>query len=313
MSDAPAGVALDAARETPRAPKENLVRAASAGVALRAVAVPADDDQVASANENGMPTLYGHFTPFNRWTEIDSFFEGNFMERIAPKAFAKTFRERTPAVLFQHGGDPQVGDKPLGAPAVLREEEFGPYYEVPMLDTSYNRDLVPGLEAGLYGASFRFSVMREEWVDEPGASDDNPKGLPERTIKEVRCMEFGPVTFPAYPDATAGVRSMTDEFLIARATSQPETLRSILEYLEKRDARPTLTPAAEPGEQDRPPDAAQTRTSDDGAQDKQDAAVPGDTLTPLVTGIGRKATPGEQPTSLYIPKSTKIRKGGQLP
>lgn len=283
MSDAPAGVALDATRETTRAPKENLVRAASSGVTLRAVAAPADD-KTASENANGMPTLYGHFTPFNTWTEIDSMWEGNFMERIAPGAFKKTFRERTPAVLFQHGGDPQVGDKPLGAPEVLREDEVGPYYEVPLLDTAYVREIVPGLEAGLYGASFRFSVMREEWVDEPPASDDNPRGLPERTIKELRCMEFGPVTFPAYPDATAGVRSMTDEFLIARATSQPDTLRSILDYLDKRDTRPDvrviadmvtseigtrsdLTPATEPDENDQKdhapskPDAAQTRTS----------------------------------------------------
>jgi len=278
MSDFPG--AADTARETPRAPKENLVRAANAGVALRAVAASAADDQ-ASANENGMPTLYGHFTPFNRWTEIDSWFEGNFMERIAPKSFAKTFRERTPAVLFQHGGDPQVGDKPLGAPEVLREEDFGPYYEVPLLDTSYNRDLVPGLEANLYGASFRFSVMREEWVDEPGVSDDNPKGLPERTIKELRCMEFGPVTFPAYPDATAGVRSMTDELLISRATANPETLRSILEYLDGRDARPNLSPSAdEPAPQDpapSPTDAAQTRTS---AQERRDPTPGRYGLTP---------------------------------
>jgi hypothetical protein len=31
--------------------------------------------------------------------------------------------------------------------------------------------------------------------------------LPERTIKELRLFEFGPVTFPAYQSATAGVRS----------------------------------------------------------------------------------------------------------
>jgi hypothetical protein len=205
------------------------------GVVVRA-AGKAADPAAPSNNANGMPTLYGHFTPFNRWTEIDSWFEGNFMERIAPGAFKKSFRETTPKVLFQHGGDPQVGDKPLGPPDVLREEEEGPYYEVPLLDTSYNRDLVPGLEAGLYGASFRFSVMREEFVEEPGVSDGNPKGLPERTIKEARVPEFGPVSFPAYPDATADVRSMTDEMLVARAASNPDSLRAILAYLEQREA-----------------------------------------------------------------------------
>lgn len=221
------------------------------------------------------------------------------MERVAAGAFKKTFREQTPKVLFQHGQDTQVGDKPLGAPDVLREEDEGPYYEVPLLDTSYNRDLIPGLEAGLYGASFRFSVMREEWVDEPEPSDYNPQGLPERTIKEVRCQEFGPVTFPAYPGATAGVRSMTDEFIVATATSSPDKLRALLEYLERRDARPAV-------ERDNETDAAL-------AADEQDAAAPGDSPTLLAPDPSRKATPGDPPTSLYIPKSTKIRKGGLLP
>jgi HK97 family phage prohead protease len=81
------------------------------------------------------------------------------MERIAPGAFKKTFREqpRPMRVLFQHGMDPQVGDKPLGPIRDLREDETGAYYEVPLLDASYVRDQVlPGLRAGLYGASFRF-------------------------------------------------------------------------------------------------------------------------------------------------------------
>jgi phage head maturation protease len=73
---------------------------------------------------------------------------------------------------------------------------------VPLLDTSYNRDLLPGLKDGVYGASFRFQVMKEELKQDPGVSDHNPKGLPERTITEARVMEFGPVTFPAYAGAT---------------------------------------------------------------------------------------------------------------
>jgi hypothetical protein len=38
----------------------------------------------------------------------------------------------------------------------------------------------------------------------------NDHGLPERTLQEVRLFELGPCTFPAYADATAGVRSLTD-------------------------------------------------------------------------------------------------------
>lgn len=158
------------------------------------------------------PTLVGHFAVTNRWAEIDSFMEGHFLERLAPGALRATIAEDRDRirVLFQHGRDPHVGDKPLGPIETLREDSIGGYYEVPLLDTSYVHDLVPGLEAGVYGASFRFSIAIEQWNQTPGSSPHNPTGLPERTIREARVAEFGPVTFPAYADASAGVRSLTD-------------------------------------------------------------------------------------------------------
>ncbi len=166
-----------------------------------------------------MPTLVGNFAVFNEWTEINSVFEGRFLERIAPGAFLKTFRDDRARmrVLFQHGRDPVVGDKPLGPIRTLREVARGPFYEVPLLDTNYNRELVPGLEAKLYGASFRFLVLREQRVESPAASSYNPLALPERTIQETRVFEFGPVTFPQYSGASAGVRSvsMTDLYYSA--------------------------------------------------------------------------------------------------
>jgi HK97 family phage prohead protease len=184
--------------------------------------------EVRAAEDGGMPTLHGHFAVFNTPTEINSWMEGNFMERIAPGAFKKTFREQTPKVLFQHGQDPQIGDKPLGTIESLAEDVTGAAYEVRMLDTAYNRELLPGLEAGLYGASFRFRVMREEVVDKPGVSADNPNGLPERTIKEAQVMEFGPVTFPAYAEATAGVRSLTDRFLFDAIERDPQRAQELI-------------------------------------------------------------------------------------
>jgi HK97 family phage prohead protease len=136
-------------------------------------------------------------------------------------AFRKTFREQTPKVLFQHGQDPQVGDKPLGTVEELSEDETGAAYAVRMLDTAYNRDLIPGLEAGLYGASFRFQVMREARDDSPDPSDDNPNGLPERTIKEARVMEFGPVTFPAYAGRDSGRAVADRQVRVRRDRAEP--------------------------------------------------------------------------------------------
>jgi HK97 family phage prohead protease len=193
-------------------------------VVLRSAAAPllafssfsGEGGAVAEREVAGQPlTLFGHFARFNEWTEIDSIWEGRFLERVAPGAFARTLtRDRDSIkVLFQHGKDPQVGSKPLGVPAVLREDEQGAAYEVPLLDTSYNRELVPGLRAGVYGASFRFSIQRELFVQKPERSSYNPDGLPERTIQEANLFEFGPVSFPAYQGATAGVRSLTDWYL----------------------------------------------------------------------------------------------------
>jgi HK97 family phage prohead protease len=212
-ASAEAGVAVPA-----QPPRENLVRGIRPGAELRA------------AEDGGMPTLVGRFAVFNEWTEIDSVWEGQFLERVAPGAFSKTITENRGGmrVLFDHGHDPHIGSKPLGPIEDLREEEDGPHYVVPLFDTAYNRELIPGLEAGVYGASFRFKVMREEFEKKPEPSTYNPSGLPERTITEARVMEFGPVTFPAYEGATAGVRSLTDDFILAELVGSPDRLRDLL-------------------------------------------------------------------------------------
>jgi HK97 family phage prohead protease len=162
----------------------------------------------------GMPTLEVRFSAFNKWYEVDSYWEGTFIERTVPGSFKQTIRDDLSAMkcLYDHGFDPQIGNKVLGAIESLSEEADSPLGVVPLFDTSYNRDLLPGLEKGVYGSSFRMRVTKETWDDEPKPSDYNPKGLPERTIQQVRLFEFGPVTFPANPDSTASLRSLTDNY-----------------------------------------------------------------------------------------------------
>lgn len=185
-------------------PELDVVRALSAPPELRAT----DDD------DETLGILEGRFSVFDTWYSVASFWEGEFLERTAKGAFERTISEDRDGmrVLFDHGFDPTLGNKVLGPIRELREDGEGPYYEVPLFDTSYNRDLLPGLRSGVYGASFRMRVLEESWNDEPDPSDYNPKGLPERTITRTKVMEFGPVTFPANPAASAGVRSITDSY-----------------------------------------------------------------------------------------------------
>lgn len=176
------------------------------------------DPTVTEVRDDGhLGTLVVEFSRFNVWYEVNSAWEGRFLERIAPGAFRNTIARHGDRVkvLFNHGMDPQIGDKVLGVPTRLEERETGPYMEVPLLDTSYNRDLLPGLRAGAYGASFMFEVTEkgDEWRYDVEPSDYNPEGLPERTIRNLNLFEAGPVTWPANPEATSGVRCSTDQLL----------------------------------------------------------------------------------------------------
>lgn len=214
---------------------------------VRAAAEPVR--AAAPDGEAGMPTLDVRFSHFDNWYEIDSMWEGRFLERVAPGAFAKTIRESGDQVkvLFNHGFDPQIGDKVLGRAENLREDEDAAAMDVPLFDTSYNRDLLPGLEAGVYGSSMRFVVVKDEWVDEPPASDDNPRALPERTIKEVRLLEAGPVTFPANPMSTAGVRSTTDEFYERLRMRDPSRVDALARARDSRTLPGTGAGSTTPG------------------------------------------------------------------
>lgn len=177
-----------------------------------------------AAEDTKMPLMEVRFSPFDTWYEIDSWWEGRFLERTVRGAFAKTIQENRDRIkcLYDHGFDPQIGNKVLGTIEDLREDPSTGVGDVQLFDTSYVRDLLPGLEAGVYGSSMRMRVIKDEWNDDPGVSEHNPQGIPERSILEVRMFEFGPVTFPANGDATAGVRSMTDNFYERLRSRDPQ-------------------------------------------------------------------------------------------
>lgn len=170
--------------------------------------------ELRSDGESDGRTLHGHFSVFDSWYPIDSTYEGRFLERVAAGSFSEAFKDtRNIRVLYEHGQDPSIGNKPIANPTVMREDSVGAYYEAELFDATYANDLIPALRAGQLGASFRFRVTDEEWVNPTRSTDYNPNKLPERTIRSVTLYEFGPVTWGASPAATAGVRSGTDSFI----------------------------------------------------------------------------------------------------
>jgi HK97 family phage prohead protease len=185
------------------------------------------------AEDGALGRMTVRFSRFGNWYEVNSWWEGRFLESIAKGAFRKTMRERGPkgsgqiVTLFDHGYDFYIGDKPLGRVDVLREDQDFAVLEADLFDTTYTRDLAPGLREGVYGSSFMFNVVRDEWNNEPDPSDSNPEGIPERTIREVRLFEAGPVTWPANPEATAELnscRSDTDRLYERMARRDPTSV-----------------------------------------------------------------------------------------
>ena len=216
----------------------------------RAIGMPVETTDDGAA----MPTMVGHFSTSGDWYEVNSMLEGHFMESVDPRAFDQTIAENRSnmKVLFDHGQDPNIGNKILGPIESLAVDDIGPAYAVPLFDTSYNRDLQPGLTAGVYGSSFRFTVDDDNWTQTPRASDYNPDALPERTITRASVMEFGPVTFPANAKADAGMRSTTDSYY--RKVKDPEGFEALMRSAQVARSpqpaavvpAPVVTPAPSP-------------------------------------------------------------------
>lgn len=218
---------------------------------------------VRDTGENGDGlTFQGYGAVFNSPTRIDSW-EGTFDEQIAPGAFRKSLRERTPKFQFDHGHHPLIGSIPIGSITDIQEDDRGLFVQA-RLGQHMIIDLIrEAIASGaIDGMSFRFSVVRDEWQDRDGKPvkpeevdqilyrDPDSRGPLLRTLKEVKVAEVGPVVWPAYNDTSASVRS-NDIVEIDRARLQePEQRRLLADLLLRADA---VDHAPERGESDEEP------------------------------------------------------------
>jgi hypothetical protein len=139
----------------------------------------------------------GYAAVFNVETDIG----GMFREKIAPGAFAKAIKGDVRS-LFDHNTALILGRTKSGT-LRLSEDERGLRYEVDLPDTQAGRDLRESMGRGdIDGSSFAFRVLKQSW--------DESRDTPLRTIEEVELYEVGPVTFPQYPEAEVGLRSLND-------------------------------------------------------------------------------------------------------
>lgn len=246
-------------------------------------------------------SFMGYGAVFNSPTRIDSW-EGTFDELIAPGAFRKSLRERTPKFQFDHGHHPLIGSVPIGVISDIREDDNGLYVEA-RLGQHILIDLIrEALDTGaIDGMSFRFSVVRDEWRDAEGkvvrpdelseALWSGSRGILVRTLKEVKVAEVGPVVWPAYADTTASVRSgvpipATGIVEIDRERlHEPEQRARLAELLLCADAAVDGAPERGDSSDDEPQDTTEPQDTPDGAVEHEVAVEHSgeDTDTPQPT------------------------------
>jgi uncharacterized protein len=157
-------------------------------------------------NAAGEPVIFGYFGVFNR----DSSDLG-FIEQVDSRAFDKTIQEADVRGLGNHDVNWLLG---RSKPGTLRLgiDQTGGWYEI---DVNVNDpDGIRALEkvrrGDWDGSSFSFQTVRDEWNWQTDP--------PQRRLLEVALIDVGPVTFPAYPDATAAARSALEP--IAKRTGR---------------------------------------------------------------------------------------------
>jgi HK97 family phage prohead protease len=281
----------------PRMQRENL---------CRAVPFKAADSQTG----DGL-TFTGYAAVFNAPTRINSMFEGEFDELIAPGAFRKSLSERTPRFQFNHGKGSIIGEAPIGVIKDIREDEQGLFVEARLLRHLFVDLIREGIaEGAIDGMSFRFSVVRDEWRDRDGklvqqrdvedilfyGAQAERKPL-LRTLKEVKVTEVGPVVWPAYADTTADVRSDEPIILYRDRLGEPGQRKLLAEAVLRAEAadaaehQQSSPPVVGDSSDDEPQDTTRSGVAVEHSVEDTDPPQP----TPERAGEHASATETENP------------------
>lgn len=207
------------------------------------------------AADGGGPGFTGHAAVFNSRTAIGNPLTWGFYEEIADGAFTKTLSEGDARMLVDHDTRMVVSRVSAGS-LRLSQDQFGLAVDAD-LDTelSYVSDLVANLRnKNVTGMSFGFQVVKDDWDMVDVETLDGDKAQAElRVIREVKLYEVSAVTFPAYEDTDAGLRSVgvalaargDDAAFDRRAAYRPE----LLDFRHEPGPRPTRgNDATQPGE-----------------------------------------------------------------
>jgi uncharacterized protein len=158
--------------------------------------LPVDLAEVRVETRGGKPVLVGVAVPYGKLS-VDL---GGFRERFRPGSFARCLSAGADVrALVNHNRDLILGRNVAGT-LRLADGEDALRYEIDPPDSAIAAHYVSAVERGdISGASFRFYCLTEEWGREGGEV--------VRDVVEAEIDDVSIVTYPAYPDTTAAMRS----------------------------------------------------------------------------------------------------------
>jgi hypothetical protein len=157
--------------------------------------------EIRASGDGEPPKIYGYAAVFNSLSED----LGGFYERIAPGAFTNTLKTEDVRGLFNHDPNYVLG-RTKSETLSLSEDDTGLAFSMDPPDTSWARDLLISIRRGdIDQMSFAFRTIRDRW--------EQVGDQVIRTLLEVKLYDVSPVTFPAYPQTSAQVRSQFEQFL----------------------------------------------------------------------------------------------------
>jgi HK97 family phage prohead protease len=197
-----------------------------------------DDGLGYEQRDDGGVTIRGISPPWNSLS-VDL---GGFREQFSPTAFDRILARhkndpRGPVDvvgLFNHE-DSQLLSRTTNGTLRLSKAATGLGAEMDLPDTQLGRDLGTLIRTKtLFGASFAFSVSQtgEQWTQDE-------KGNAVRTVTDANLYDWSPVTRPAYPSSSVGLRSL-EAWKEARAVAGSEGLLISIDYDKTFTAAPGL-------------------------------------------------------------------------
>lgn len=189
---------------------------------LRTRALEETNVHLVRAEGEDAPKFTGYAAVYNSRTAIGDPLRWGFYEQIAPGAFDRSIETGDPRFLVDHDSRMVVARASAGDLRLVSDDR-GLSVDADLdIEVSYVRDLVRNLEKRrITGMSFGFRVDKDEWEEiDVEVTDDQGRTATAtvelRTLVQIQVPEISAVTFPAYEDTTAGLRSMVSDVRAAR-------------------------------------------------------------------------------------------------